>query len=143
MATLELAIQIAAGAHQGQIDKAGEPYILHPLRLMLAVDTMDERIAAVLHDTVEDTAVTFDYLRRAGFSAEVIDAVRALTKKKGESRIEAARRAVENPIARQVKLADVADNMDMTRIPNPTQKDFDRIEQYKKVRRLLEAGPGN
>ncbi len=103
MATLESAIQLAAEAHSGQQDKAGKPYILHPIRVMLSVRTTDEQIAAILHDTVEDTDVTYEQLSEAGFSAEIISAVRALTKLDGESRVEAARRAVKHPIARQVK----------------------------------------
>ena len=141
MSTLERAIAIAAKAHEGQLDKADQPYILHPLRVMFSVSTNDERIAAVLHDTVEDTEVTFTDLEQAGFSDEIVDAVRALTKNNGESRIDAAARAVANPIARQVKLADVSDNMDLDRIPKPTQKDLDRLEEYKAVRKILLEGP--
>ena len=141
MATLEKALEIASRAHAGQVDKAGHPYILHPIRVMLAVSTLEESIAAVLHDTVEDTEITPGDLESAGFSREIIDAVQALTKKDGESRLDAARRAVANPVARQVKLADVADNMDLKRIPNPTARDYERLEEYKQVRELLLAGP--
>ena len=139
MPTLELAIEIAARAHAGQVDKAGDPYILHPLRVMLAVESQHERMAAVLHDVVEDTHVTFDDLRLARFPTEVLDAVFALTKTDGESRIEAAKRAVRNPIARKVKLADVSDNMNLGRIPRPTEKDFSRLKEYEQVRALLIA----
>jgi GTP diphosphokinase / guanosine-3',5'-bis(diphosphate) 3'-diphosphatase len=137
MATLERAIEIAAKAHSGQVDKSGQPYILHPLRLMLTVKTPHERMAAVLHDVVEDTMVTFSDLQQEGFPADVIAAVRALTKLPGESRLEAAKRAVTDPIACAVKLADVTDNMDLTRIAHPTQKDFDRIREYEQVRLIL------
>ena len=140
MATLESALQLAAAAHSGQQDKAGKPYILHPIRVMLFVKTTEEQIAAVLHDTVEDTDVTFEQLSEAGFSAEIVSAVRALTKRDGESRVEAARRAVVHPIARQVKLADVKDNMDMSRIPHLTAKDHARLDEYKLVQEILEAG---
>jgi len=137
MSTLERALEIAAAAHSGQQDKAGQPYILHPIRVMLTVKTSDERIAAVLHDTVEDTAITFEDLVDAGFSIDIVGAVQALTKTAGESRMDAAKRALQNSIARQVKLADVADNMDLSRIPNPTTKDFARLEEYKRVRQIL------
>jgi (p)ppGpp synthase/HD superfamily hydrolase len=140
MSTLERALEIAAAAHAGQQDKAGQPYILHPLRVMLTVKTSDERIAAVLHDTVEDTAITFEDLVDAGFSNDIIGAVQALTKTAGENRMDAAKRAVQNSIARQVKLADVADNMDLNRIPSPTTKDFARLEEYKRVRQILIGG---
>ena len=140
MATLESAIQLAAAAHAGQQDKAGKPYILHPIRVMLSVSTTDEQIAAILHDTVEDTDVTYEQLSEAGFSAEIISAVRALTKLDGESRVEAARRAVKHPIARQVKLADVKDNLDISRIPHLTDKDHARLDEYKLVQEILMSG---
>lgn len=137
MATLERAIQIAAEAHAGQIDKAGQPYILHPLRVMLRMETEHERIVAVLHDVIEDTSVTLAQLAAEGFPTMVIDAVRALTKLPGESRLKAAARAAGNPIALAVKLADNSDNMDMSRIAQPTVKDMARLEEYKAVRILL------
>jgi len=139
MSTLERAIAIAAEGHAGQLDKAGQPYILHPIRVMLRVSGASERIAAILHDVVEDTPVTLDQLANEGFSREVVDAVDALTKRPGENRIDAAKRAAANPIARVVKLADNAENMDLSRISNPTQKDYDRLEEYKRVREILLA----
>jgi len=138
MSTIERAIEIAARAHAGQTDKAGEPYIFHPLRLMLAVKTREQQKAAVLHDVVEDTTLTLDDLRAEGFSEEVLEAVKALTKAEGEARLEAAQRAAQNPIARAVKLADVTDNMDLTRIANPTEKDYARLKEYEQVKDLLE-----
>ncbi len=127
MANLEQAIKIAVEAHLGQTDKSGQPYILHPLHVMFSVETENEKIAAVLHDTVEDTHITFDDLVCEGFSTEVVDAVRALTKLDGESRTDAAHRASKDPIARVVKLADVAHNMDLSRISEPTRKDLARF----------------
>jgi GTP diphosphokinase / guanosine-3',5'-bis(diphosphate) 3'-diphosphatase len=137
MATLERAIQIAAEAHAGQLDKAGQPYILHPLRVMLHMKSEQERIVAVLHDVIEDTPVTLMQLAAEGFSSIVIDAVQALTKLPGETRLAAAARAAKNPIALAVKLADNSDNMDMSRIQQPTAKDIARLEEYKAVRDLL------
>ena len=142
MANLERAIQISAAAHAGQTDKAGQPYVLHPLRVMLSVTSPQERMAAILHDVVEDTPMTFEDLAEEGFHKDVIDAVdtiRALTKFDGESRIDAAHRAAQNPIARQVKLADVTDNMDMSRLPNPTGRDYARLGEYEQVRAILEG----
>ena len=141
MSTLETAIEIAARAHAGQVDKAGAPYIFHPLRLMLGVTvtTPFERMAAVLHDTVEDTNISLADLRDAGFPAEVLDAVDALTKRAGEKRLDAAHRAAENPIALVVKLADVMDNMDLSRIPNPTDQDYERLQEYEGVIKVLLA----
>lgn len=137
MPTLEHAIALAAKAHAGQVDKAGQPYILHPLRLMFAVNTEYERMTAVLHDVVEDTPWTLEGLLQEGFPAEVVEAVQVLTKTEGESRIDAARRAAQNPLARAVKLADVADNMDLRRIPEPTEKDLARLQQYQQVKKIL------
>jgi GTP diphosphokinase / guanosine-3',5'-bis(diphosphate) 3'-diphosphatase len=142
VSTIERAIEIAARAHAGQLDKAGAPYVFHPLRVMLSLATPEQRIAAVLHDVVEDTSVTLADLTAEGFRPAVIEAVRALTKLPGESRLAAARRAVCNPIARAVKLADLKDNMDLGRIANPTEKDYARLKEYQQVRELLERGPG-
>jgi GTP diphosphokinase / guanosine-3',5'-bis(diphosphate) 3'-diphosphatase len=137
MSTLERAIEIAARAHAGQVDKAGQPYIFHPLRLMFAVKNPNERIAAVLHDVIEDTEITLENLQSEGFSEEILHAVLALTKTEGEIRISAATRAAQNPIARVVKLADVTDNMDISRIANPSEKDFARLKEYEQVKAML------
>ncbi len=137
MSTLERAIEIAAQAHAGQVDKAGQPYILHPIRVMLMVKTRSEQVAAVLHDVVEDTIWTFEDLAAEGFADEVIEAIRALTKSEGEKRLVAAKRAAQNSIARNVKLADVYDNMNLARIAQPTEKDLARLEEYKQVRAVL------
>lgn len=141
MSSLERAISIAADGHAGQVDKAGQPYILHSIRVMLAGTSEEERIAGVLHDVVEDTAVSLEDLVEAGFPDSVIAAVDALTKRPGESRLDAARRAVVDPVARAVKLADNADNSDLSRIPEPTEKDHARLAEYREVRALLQAGP--
>ncbi|HEY9010135.1 MAG TPA: HD domain-containing protein [Devosia sp.] len=140
MSTLERAIAIAAAAHAGQKDKGGQPYILHPLRVMLRVTTEFERMAAVLHDVVEDSDVSLEALSAEGFPDEVVSAVEALTKRPGETRIEAAHRAAANVLARVVKLADNAENLDISRIANPTQNDFARLEEYRQVRAILTSG---
>lgn len=139
MPTIERAIEIAANAHAGQRDKAGQPYIFHPLRVMFRVNGEHEQMAAVLHDVVEDTAITIDDLAREGFPSEVLRAIAALTKLPGETRLEAAARAAADPIARKVKLADNAENMGLSRIPNPTDKDHARCREYAEVRELLLA----
>lgn len=134
MSTIGRAIEIAARAHAGQVDKAGAPYVFHPLRLMLSLDTPEQWMAAALHDVVEDTSVTLADLEAEGFPAKVVHAVRVLTKLPGESRVEAARRAARDPIARAVKLADVADNLDLKRIESPTEKDYARLKEYEQVK---------
>jgi (p)ppGpp synthase/HD superfamily hydrolase len=138
VSTLDRAIEIAVKAHKGQRDKGGAPFILHPLRVMIRMQSEAERITAVLHDVVEDTHYTFDDLRAEGFSLEIIKALEALTKQPGESRVEAAKRAAGNALALAVKLADNAENSDLGRIPEPTQKDLARLEEYKQVRQILE-----
>ena len=133
---LESAIATAAKAHEGQTDKVGKPYILHPLKVMLNVKGgIPEQCAAVLHDVIED--ITAEALLELGFSKEVVDAVVLLTRSKDEDYMEYVKRLKANPIARAVKLADLADNMDMSRIPNPTEKDFARLEKYKKAKSIL------
>src|SRR5687767_6202692 len=111
--------------------------ILHPLRVMLRMDGEHERMVAALHDVVEDSPWTLEQLSQEGFPAPVVAAVEALTKRKGETRLDAAARAGGNPIARAVKLADNAENMDLSRIANPTEKDYARLEEYRAVRELL------
>jgi (p)ppGpp synthase/HD superfamily hydrolase len=138
VSTLERAIVIAAEAHAGQVDKAGSPYVLHPLRVMLRVSSPDERIVAVLHDVCEDCpGWTFERLRDEGFQDHVLDALRSVTKRDGEDYESFVRRAAANPIGRRVKLADLEDNCDLSRIAAPTQRDLDRIEKYRQAIELI------
>jgi (p)ppGpp synthase/HD superfamily hydrolase len=140
--SLERAIEIALTAHAGQTDKAGAPYILHPLRVMLAQNNNEARIAAVLHDVVEDgDGWTLDSLRAEGFSPEVVTAVDHLTKREAEADDYMAfvHRAAENAIARQVKLADINDNLDVTRLQEVTDKDRQRMNRYLAAREWLLA----
>src|SRR5215475_6553427 len=101
MATLERAIMIAAQAHLGQRDKGGAPYILHPLRMMMRMESEAAMIAATLHDVVEDSDWTLDRLRAEGFSEEVLQAVDCLTRRDGETYEKFVARAQANAIARQ------------------------------------------
>jgi (p)ppGpp synthase/HD superfamily hydrolase len=141
LATLEDAIVLAALAHKGQRDKAGAKYILHPLRLMLQMQTDEERMVAVLHDVVEDSDHTLDDLRQRGFPEDVIDAIDALSRRKadGETYEEFIARAGRNPLASRVKIADLEDNSDLTRIAAPTEKDFRRVERYRRALEALRA----
>lgn len=142
MKPLERAIEIAVSAHAGQIDKAGTPYILHPLRIMLRMDGEIGMMAAVLHDVVEDgPGWTFDRLRQEGIPGEVVEAVEHVTKRPVEvdDYQRFILRCALNPVARLVKLADLEDNMDLTRIRNPTSSDFARIEKYRLAHDLLSA----
>jgi (p)ppGpp synthase/HD superfamily hydrolase len=140
MSTLERAIAIAAEAHAGQVDKAGAPYVLHPLRMMLRLMTNDERIVAVLHDVCEDCpGWTFDRLREEGFAEHLIEALQSVTKREGEDYESFVRRAAGNRIGRRVKLADLCDNCDLSRIAKPTERDYARIERYRRAIGLIEA----
>lgn len=138
MATLEKAIELAAKYHAGQKDKGGQPYILHPLAVMAKVEGITAKTVAVLHDIIEDTPITAEDLQQEGFSQEIIAAVVALTKQEGMSREQAAIQARQNPIARLVKIADVSENMQIERIPNPTDKDYARLATYQQVMHILQ-----
>lgn len=137
MATIEKAIRIAAQAHLGQRDKGGAPYILHPLRLMMRMESEAEMIAAVLHDVVEDSDWTLEQLRGEGFSEEVLRAVDCLTRRGGESYDVFVARALDNAIARRVKIADLEDNMNVKRLGEMTTRDLARIEEYHRAWRAL------
>src|SRR5262245_21126219 len=133
MATLEKAIEIAARRHAGTADKQGAPYILHPLRVMMQVQGAEAQMVAVLHDTVEDTGLTAEELRAEGFSAAVIEGVLAVTHRPGESYADYVVRCSKSETARQVKLADLADNTRLDRAllrPHLLQRDLKRIERY-------------
>ncbi|MGP6460088.1 HD domain-containing protein [Pseudomonas parakoreensis] len=131
--TLERAIAIAATAHAGQVDKGGAPYILHPLKVMLRMNSLEERIVAVLHDVVEDCGISFDDLRKEGFSEAVLSAIESVTKVPGESYEDFVGRAAQNPIGRVVKLADLEENSDLSRIASPSWEDLERVEKYRRA----------
>lgn len=138
MSTLERAIAIAAQAHAGQVDKAGAPYVLHPLRMMLRVSSPEERIVAVLHDVCEDCpGWSFDRLKAEGFSDRILAALDSVTKRDGEDYKSFVRRAAADPIGRAVKLADLSDNCDLSRIAAPSQRDYERIEKYRRAIDLI------
>lgn len=111
MSDLTNAIQIATDLHDGQTDKSGQPYILHPLRVMLTMNDDLHRIVAVLHDVAEDCEDGWRALHNANFGDEVLDAIDALTRKEGETYEDFIQRAGSNPISRQVKIADIQDNL--------------------------------
>jgi (p)ppGpp synthase/HD superfamily hydrolase len=139
MNLIEAAIELAVEAHRNQRDKAGQPYILHPLRLMLQMETDVEMIAAVLHDVVEDSTVAFDDLRARGLPEEAIEAVVCLTKQNGEDYDQFVQRVASNPIARKVKIADLEDNMNLARIPRLRPEDLKRLEKYHRALHRLKG----
>ncbi|WNG24348.1 HD domain-containing protein [Cystobacter fuscus] len=131
MPTLEDALELAVRAHRGQLDKAGQPYILHPLRVMARLDTETERMVALLHDVVEDTPYTLERLRELGYGEDVLGALERLTKAEGEDYAAFIERVRPHPLARRVKLADLEDNMDVRRLPAVTAKDAERLARYR------------
>lgn len=137
MSSLEKAISIAAQAHEGQSDKAGAPYILHPLRVMIKMTTEAERITAILHDVIEDSDWTIERLQREGFHAEILYALDCLTKQDAEEYWEFIERVKLNPLAVKVKKADLEDNLDVTRLKNVTESDTKRLKKYKQAMLML------
>ena len=137
---LEKAISTASQFHTGSIDKIGEPYILHPIRVMLSLNTEKERIVAVLHDTIEDTELTLDGLDSLGFSKEIIEAVDAISKRKGESWKDFIWRVSKNELAKRVKYADIKDNMSPIRIYKLDHVTRERLERkYLEALKILEV----
>jgi (p)ppGpp synthase/HD superfamily hydrolase len=131
MSTLARAIEVAVAAHKGQKDKSGADYIHHPLRVMQRGETETEKICGVLHDIVEDTDWTFEKLEKENFSKEVIDVLRCVTKlSENEDYDSFIERVATNPIAIQVKINDLLDNMDITRFRQLDEKDMKRLNKY-------------
>ncbi len=134
---LEKAIQIAVNGHKGQTDKAGQPYLLHLFRVMLSGKTEEEQICGVLHDIVEDTEYTFEDLKNEGFSDEVVNALKCVTKTPNEDYNDFIGRISKNPLAIKVKLNDLKDNMDLSRLTEITEKDKQRLMKYQNARDKL------
>lgn len=142
MSTLTKAIEIATQAHEGQFDKAGNDYIGHPLRVMEMGRTEAEKIVGVLHDVVEDTNWTFEMLEAEGFSKEVVDALRCVTKlSEKENYDDFIERVKKNPLAVAVKINDLSDNMDIRRLPYLSDKDVKRLKKYLKAYKRLIGEP--
>lgn len=135
---LDRAKAIATSAHEGQVDKAGKPYIEHPMRVMNMGKTVEEKIAGVLHDVVEDSEWTFDMLEKEGIPKDVMDALRCVTKlSEDEDYDHFIERVKTNPLAVKVKLNDLKDNMDITRLGEVTEKDLARLNKYIRAYRQL------
>lgn len=138
---LEAAIALAVDRHRGQRDVGGVPYIVHCLKVMCGVETVREMIAAVLHDTIEDTDLTLEDLRQASFDEEIVEAVDLLTRREGETRMENAQRIVAsgNLLALKAKISDNKQNQDPDRYPHVTPQILSRCESYKKIGDFLES----
>ena len=135
---LERAIQIAVEAHAGAKDRGGKAYILHPISVMMRCETDEEKIVAILHDVVEDTDWTFEALRQEGFTDTIIEALKTVTKhSENEDYDKFIQRSLKNEIGRKVKIADLRENLDVTRIGELTDKDLERINKYKRALKTL------
>lgn len=141
---LALAEKIARVAHEKQVDKAGVPYINHPMTVASFCDSIDTKIVGWLHDVVEDTPVTFECLLRLGFDEYLIDALRCVTKEDNYDEKEYYTRIKNNEIARKVKLADLTHNLDVSRIPQNAPEElktkmFNKHKKYEKYKSFLEG----
>lgn len=135
---IEKALETAMRAHKDQKDLGGHPYILHPLTVMLSMDSVDEKCAAILHDVVEDSSITIEELRTLGFSRETVYAVDLLTKQ-GLPYAAYIEAIAANPIARKVKIADIRHNMDVKRLRSVTAADMQRLRRYQKALQVLQT----
>ena len=133
MSNYELALKIATEAHKGQVDKAGVPYINHPLTVASLVDTEEEKIVALLHDTIEDTNITEQDLIDYGFPNEIVEAVKLLTHNKNVPYMDYVAKIKDNELARKVKIADLTHNSDLSRLKEITDKDKKRYNKYQKA----------
>ena len=134
MNLLEKAIALAVEAHAGMVDKQGKPYILHPLHLMMQMETAEEMITAVLHDVIEDTRITLADLRQQGFPQVILEALTLLTHDTATTSYEDYVAAIKpNSLARKVKLADLTHNMDVRRLPTMKEKDYGRLQKYRRA----------
>ena len=133
----EKAMQIAIKVHDGQVDKGGNDYINHPIRVSENCSLDEEKIVALLHDTIEDGDITADYLIMQGFPHDIVDAVLSVSRNKDEGYFDFILRCKANPIGRRVKIADLKDNMDITRLNELTEKDIERLKKYHKAYKIL------
>ena len=138
---IEMAAALAFFAHNGQKDKAGRPYIYHPLAVAEKLEGENENITALLHDVIEDTFVELSTLRNL-FGDEIAEAVDAMTHREDEDYFDYIERLSHDPISRKVKLEDLSHNMDISRIPNVTERDLQRLEKYKKAEKILPEKEG-
>ncbi len=134
---LARAVAIAAIAHQDQYDKAHAPYILHPIRLMMRGQTIEEQIVGILHDVVEDSDWTLDQIAAEGFPPEIITALDCLTRRPEETYDQFLDRVLTNSLATHVKRYDLEDNMTLTRLENWSEKDLQRLQRYHKAHRQI------
>ena len=143
--TIEDALSIAIEAHRGQWYPAPEPepFILHPLRVMLGVTSRTAQIVALLHDVMEDSPLTLHDLADQGFDRSVLAAVDCLSRRPGESYADYIERVATDKVAREVKLSDLADNLANNRALPATPDNLARIARYEDALRILSPGPAS
>lgn len=134
---LKKVAEFSKEAHKDQFDKGGKPYYLHPEYVASLGKTEDEKIVGYLHDVVEDTKYTFNDLKELGINDDCLEALKLLTHDKSESYEDYVKRIKTNELARQVKLNDLTNNMDLSRLVEVTSKDLERVEKYKKYYKYL------
>jgi len=132
------ALAVCFEAHKSQVDKSGLPYVFHPFHLAEQMKDEMTTIVALLHDVIEDTSITVEELRDMGFPAEAIAAIQIMTHDKSIPYMDYVARIKKNPIAREVKLADLKHNSDLARLNEVAEKDLERLKKYKKAISLLE-----
>lgn len=137
MNLIEKSLQIALNAYSGKKDKAGETYILHPLRVMGKLNTLEEKVVAILHDVIEDSDYTADDLLSEEIPKHIVEAVISLTRNSDESYSEFIERVSLNALARSVKIADIEDNLNILRLKTIQEKDLKRLEKYYRAHIVL------
>lgn len=137
MATLEKALHLAINNHLGQKDRFDQPYIYHPIRIMMRMRSDEERIVALLHDLVEDTPISIQDLKKHGFSKEIIKAVDLLTRYPKQTYDEYIQGMKVSTLAMRVKIGDLEDNMDPRRFPSIDENAIKRIKKYSKYHKML------
>lgn len=133
------ALKICFNAHKDQVDKTGLPYVFHPFHLAEQMDTEDAVCVALLHDTVEDTDISFEDLINEGFNDSIINALKLLTHNDDTPYLEYVARIKDNPLARKVKLADLRHNSDLTRIDLTVDKIPPKYNLYLEAIKYLES----
>jgi len=135
---LDKAIELARKYHEGQFDKGGYPYIDHPLRVMKGVESLEEKVLAVLHDVLEDCDVSRDKLIKEGIPEYLVEKLESLCKRKNEKYFDYIDRVKVDKLTINVKLSDLQDNMNLSRLKIITEEDKKRLEKYIKAKEILE-----
>ena len=133
------ALKLCFEAHKNQVDKSGMPYVFHPFHVAEQMTDEAATIVALLHDVVEDTDYTLEDLAAEGFGKEILEAVALMTHEDDVPYLDYVAKLKDNPIARAVKLADLAHNSDLSRIGEVDDETRKRLEKYKKAMALLKG----